>query len=70
MSTGRRARMVLPVWKIQLMHLPFRFNHLGGPGFAPGLRAVANWFVTVSRLTLFDRDTLKYRVIHWRQMMW
>jgi hypothetical protein len=60
--------MVLPVWKIQLMHLPFRCNGLGGPGFAPGLRALAGWLLAMSRLTLFDRDTLKYFVIRLRQL--
>jgi hypothetical protein len=61
--------MILPGWKIQLMHLPFRLNRLGGnPGFAPGLRAVASWLLRMGRLTLLDRDTLKYFVIHLRQM--
>jgi hypothetical protein len=68
MSVERRARMVLPVWKILLMHLPFRFNGLGGPGFAPGLRAVALWLLAMSRSTLFDRDTLKYLVVRVRQL--
>jgi hypothetical protein len=60
--------MVLPLWRIQLMQLPFRLNGLGGQGFAPDLRAVAGWFVAMGRLALFDRDNLKYLVIRLRQL--
>ncbi|MDR0716526.1 MAG: hypothetical protein LBF50_03810 [Azoarcus sp.] len=67
MSSGRRARMVLPVWKILLMHMPFRLLRRGGPGFAPGVRASFAWLGNMGRHMLFDRDRLKYFAIRLRQ---
>ncbi|MDR2032184.1 MAG: hypothetical protein LBP86_08040 [Azoarcus sp.] len=63
MSSGRRARMVLPVWKILLMHIPFRLPRRGGAGFAPGVRASFAWLGNMGRHMLFDRDRLKYLFI-------
>lgn len=68
MSTERRSRLVLPVWKILLMHAPFRLLRHGGPGFAPGVRASAAWGRRMVWHALFDRERLKYGVIRFRQM--
>lgn len=68
MSIERRSRLVLPVWKILLMHMPFRLFRHGGPGFAPGIRPSLAWAWRLAWHTLFDRERFKYAAIRLRRL--
>jgi len=69
MSVRRRARLLQPVFKLLLMHAPFRLCRQGGPGFAPGLRASLACLWRGTKHALFDLDRLKYRVVRLRQIL-
>lgn len=67
MNKPRRARLLLPVGKIFLMHSVFRFGARGGPGFAPGLRPTLGWARRSLWHGLIDLDRIKYRLLRFRQ---
>lgn len=66
---SRRFGVVLPLHRIWLLSLPFRFTQRGnaatGPGFAPGLRNVLHYEKTRWGHRLYERDRWAYR---WLQL--
>ncbi len=69
MSVRRRARLLQPVFKLLLMHAPFRLGRQGGPGFAPGFRASLACLWRGTKHALFDKDRLKYVTVRLRQIL-
>lgn len=69
MSVERRKRLLIPVVRLFLMHVPFRLYRHGGAGFAPGVRACVQWMLLSARHALFDRERLKFRIVRLRQAM-
>lgn len=69
MSARRRSRLLQPVFKLLLMHAPFRLYRQGGPGFAPGLRASLACLWQSTKHALLDPDRLKYWLVRLRQVI-
>lgn len=69
MSARRRARLLQPVFKLLLMHAPFRLCRQGGPGFAPGLRASLACLWRGTKHALFDQDRFNYWLVRLRQVL-
>lgn len=63
MRSDERKRLILPAWKLVLMHAPFRVYRHAGAGFAPGVRNAVFYGARVLKSILFDRDRVKYLVI-------